>query len=178
MNRVEIIGYVNGNNPQDMRCLAHVDFVNHGPALFTGAEFSCTYCGDQYRDGLTETERYERKHNVRHCDSCLSFQPVFTGDKCGECVSDDKATEDRLVMVLAAQCDGINVDIIEPGKALIAGMGIIRRENGKYVGYADYLPTGESMSRPFANYQGAARWMAREYGAKGKLTVRMYRDGS
>src|SRR6478736_5701136 len=120
MNRVEIIGYVNGSNPEDMRCLAHVDFVNHGPALFTGAEFSCTYCGDQYRDGLTETERYERKHNVRHCDSCLSFQPVFTGDKCGECVIELEIKEDsdRADMVAHVMAQGINVDIIEPGKAL------------------------------------------------------------
>lgn len=182
MNRVEIIGYTNGNNPQDFRCLAHVDFLNHGPALWTGAEFSCTYCGDEYKDGLTEQQRYERKHNVKHCDNCLSYAAPFDGDKCAECVSEESESTAyaaiQTAMVERVQRDGIMVDIMEPGKAIIAGMGIIKRENGKYVGYADYLPTGETYSRPFSSYAAAARWMAREYGAKGKLTVHMHRDGA
>lgn len=170
-NTVRIIGFVNGNNPDDKRCSECIDFSTLGPALFTGAEFSCTYCGDDYKDGLTSNERYERKHNVKHCDHCLSYVAPFDGDRCPECVGE----EDMITKVAA---NGVNVDIIEPGKALVSGMGIIRREHGKYVAYADYLPSGVvESSKGLSSYQAAARWMVRTYGGKGKIVVHMHRDG-
>lgn len=182
---MKIIGLANAHNSDDKRCNDHVDFSHGGWSIYEGTDFLCTYCGDEWKDGLTENERRARKmaeKGLRHCDSCMDYAPMFEGDKCAECVSEESESTAyaaiQTAMVERVQRDGIMVDIMEPGKAIIAGMGIIKRENGKYVGYADYLPTGETYSRPFSGYAAAARWMAREYGAKGKLTVHMHRDGA
>lgn len=85
---VKIIGCVSGYNSEDKRCNEHVDFSNAGRSIFEGEDFSCTYCGDEWKDGLTAQQRYERKHNVKHCDSCLSYAAPFDGDKCAECVKE------------------------------------------------------------------------------------------
>jgi len=85
---MKIIGCVNGYNSEDKRCNECVDFVNTGRAIYEGEDFSCTYCGDQWKDGLTSQERYERKHNVKHCDNCLSYAAPFDGDKCADCVAE------------------------------------------------------------------------------------------
>lgn len=91
MSEFKIIGCVSGYNEDDKRCNEHADFSFAGRSIYTGEDFSCTYCGDEWKDGLTAQERYERKHNVKHCDSCLSFQPPFAGDKCDLCVAESLA---------------------------------------------------------------------------------------
>jgi hypothetical protein len=177
-----IIGCINGNNTDDKRCVQHIDFAS-GRSIREGETFSCTYCGDEWIKyvGMSVDERSRAElaaKGQKHCDDCLSIQPMFSGDKCAECVSDadDAAEIERVTMVLNVMDKGIMVDIIEPGKAIIAGMGIIRREGGKYTATADYLDI-PIHSLPLSNYQACARWMARAYGAKGKLTVHMHRDG-
>lgn len=85
---MQIIGCVSGYNSDDKRCNEHVDFVNTGRSIYEGEDFSCTYCGDEWKDGLTAQQRYERKHNVKHCDNCLSYAAPFDGDMCAECVAE------------------------------------------------------------------------------------------
>lgn len=88
---VQIIGCVSGYNPEDKRCNSHVDFSHTGRSILAGEDFSCTYCGDEWKDGLTESERRARKmaaKGLRHCDSCLAYVPMFDGDKCAECLAE------------------------------------------------------------------------------------------
>lgn len=77
-----------GDGIVDARCNEHVDYYATGVTIYEGTDFSCTYCGDAWKDGLTSSERYERDNNVRHCDHCLSYQPPFEGDRCGLCVAE------------------------------------------------------------------------------------------
>lgn len=77
------VGCANGYDPKDLRCTAHVDFINTGRTLWAGEDFECTYCGTEWRDGLTPGERYERDHNVWHCNYCFVYVP--NGECCGGC---------------------------------------------------------------------------------------------
>lgn len=86
---VQIIGCVSGYNSEDKRCNDHVDFAIPGRSILAGEDFSCTYCGDEWKDGLTEDERRTRKmaaKGLRHCDSCLDYMPMFKGAKCMDCI--------------------------------------------------------------------------------------------
>jgi hypothetical protein len=74
----------------DTRCNEDVDFCG-GLPIHEGEDFTCTYCGDAWKDGLTQNERYERDNNVKHCDHCLSYQPPFNGDRCALCVAETPA---------------------------------------------------------------------------------------
>lgn len=89
---MRIIGCVNSSNASDKRCNEHVDFSTIGRSIYEGEDFTCTYCGEAWKDGLTTSERYERDNSVKHCDHCLSYQPVFEGEKCALCVEEDAQT--------------------------------------------------------------------------------------
>lgn len=91
---MKIIGLANAYNSDDKRCNDHIDFSHGGWSIYEGTDFLCTYCGDEWKDGLSENERRARKmaeKGLRHCDSCMDYAPMFKGDKCAECVAEAAA---------------------------------------------------------------------------------------
>jgi hypothetical protein len=42
-----------GDGIVDARCNEHVDYYATGVTIYAGTDFSCTYCGDAWKDGLS-----------------------------------------------------------------------------------------------------------------------------
>lgn len=87
---MNIVGMVNGSNPDDKRCVKCVDFSNHGRAIYSGEEFDCTYCGKAYLDtSETVGEACEPCARVGYSAKAVNRVEDAHGNMtamCGDCI--------------------------------------------------------------------------------------------
>lgn len=106
----KLIGVTSGSNPDDLRCLGCVDFSDPGRLIYTGEDFSCTYCGDEWKS--------------KQCDHCATLVPA--GDHDGVMCKDCKAV--ALDILPDPNEPVINVEVIVSGftaDVVVSGLVIL-----------------------------------------------------
>jgi len=93
-----IIGYMSAYSAGIIYCAQCLDTVNTCAAVYEGTEMECIYCGDAWVPfvGMTQDERFDAElaeRGDKHCDECMSIQPMFAGDLCDLCVSERVQTQ-------------------------------------------------------------------------------------
>lgn len=78
------VGCANGYNPDDLRCNKCVDFLNTGRTIWAGEDFSCTYCGDEWKtrtaapvESFEDIQQRRRAESMRE-RSRSAFALVFS----------------------------------------------------------------------------------------------------